>query len=102
MKFVKYGIFCILVLVASVLIRRPSEVPQEETTPVKSVETSGQVMEAQEPQATTERVEPGAEMIKGQQSSMPTASDDEEDQEDDEDDDDEDEDEDDEDDDDED
>jgi hypothetical protein len=81
-KFLKYGIFCILVLVASVLIRRPSEVPQEETTPVKSVETSGQVMEAKEPPATTERAEPGAEMIKGQEPSMTTASDDEEDQDD--------------------
>jgi hypothetical protein len=81
-KFLKYGIFCILVLVASVLIRRPSEVPQEETTPVKSVETSRQVMEAKEPPATTERAEPGAEMIKGQEPSMTTASDDEEDQDD--------------------
>jgi hypothetical protein len=81
-KFLKYGIFCILVLVASVLIRRPSEVPQEETTPVKSVETSGQVMEAKEPPATTERAEPGAEMIKGQEPSMTTASDDEVDQDD--------------------
>ena len=87
MKIVKYGIFCILVLVASVLIRRPSEVPQEETTPVKSVETSRQVMEAKEPPATTERAEPGAEMIKGQGPAMTTASDDEEDQDDDEDDD---------------
>ena len=82
MKIVKYGIFCILVLVASVLIRRPSEVPQKETTPVKSVETSEQVMEAKEPPATTERAEPGAEMIKGQEPSMTTASDDEEDQDD--------------------
>jgi hypothetical protein len=81
-KFLKYGIFCILVLVASVLIRRPSEVPQEETTPVKSVETSGQVMEAKEPPATTERAEPGAETIKGQEPSMTTASDDEDDQDD--------------------
>ena len=82
MKFVKYGIFCILVLVASVVIRRPSEVPQEETTPVKSVETSGQVMEAQEPLATTERPETGAEMIKGQKSSTTTASEEEEDEDD--------------------
>jgi hypothetical protein len=81
-KIVKYGIFCILVLVASVLIRRPSEVPQKETTPVKSVETSEQVMEAKEPPAATERAEPGAEMIKGQEPSMTTASDDEEDQDD--------------------
>ncbi len=91
MKIVKYGIFCILVLVASVLIRRPSDVPQEETTPVKSVETSGQVMEAQERLATTEGPETGAEMMKGQKSSMTSAPDDEED--DDEDDDDEDDDE---------
>jgi hypothetical protein len=39
-------------------------------------------MEAQEPRATTERAEPSAEMIKGQESSMTTASDDEEDQDD--------------------
>jgi len=70
---------------ASVVVRRPSEVPQEETTHVKSVETSGQVMEAKKPPATTDRAEPGAEMIKGQEPSMTTASDDEEDQDDDED-----------------
>jgi hypothetical protein len=40
------------------------------------------VMEAKEPPATTERAEPGAEMIKGQEPSMTTASDDEEDQDD--------------------
>lgn len=79
MKIVKYGIFCILVLVASVVIRRPSEVPQEETTPVKSIDTSGQVMEAQEPRASTEGTETGAEMMKGQKSSMTTTSDEEED-----------------------
>jgi hypothetical protein len=39
-------------------------------------------MEAKEPPATTERAEPGAEMIKGQEPSMTTASDDEEDQDD--------------------
>ncbi len=67
---------------ASVLIRRPSDVPQEETTPVKSVETSGQVMEAQEPLAKTEGPETGAEMMKGQKSSMTTASDEEDEEED--------------------
>ena len=79
MKMVRYGIFCILVLIASILIRRPSDVPQEETTPVESVETSGQVLEAQEPLATTEGPETGAEMMKGQKSSMTTAPDDEDD-----------------------
>jgi hypothetical protein len=81
-KIVKYGIFCLLVLAASILIRRPSEVPREEATPVKSVETSGQVMEAKEPPATTERPETGAEMMKGQKPSMTTASDEEEDEDD--------------------
>jgi len=42
-------------------------------------------MEAKKPPATTDRAEPGAEMIKGQEPSMTTASDDEEDQDDDED-----------------
>lgn len=93
MKIVKYGIFCLLVLAASILIRRPSEVPREEATPVKSVETSGQVMEAKEPPATTERPETGAEMMKGQKSSTTTASDEEEDQDDEDNEDDEDEDE---------
>jgi len=65
--------------VASVLIRRPSDVPQEETTPVKSVETSGQVMEAQQPLASTEGPETGAEMMTGKKSSMTTAPDDEDD-----------------------
>jgi hypothetical protein len=92
-KIVKYGIFCLLVLAASILIRRPSDVPEKETTPVKSVETSGQVMEAKEPPATTERAERGAEMMKGQKPSITTASDEEDDEdEDDEDEDDEDED----------
>lgn len=59
MKFVKYAIFCILVLVTSILIRRPAEVPQEETTPVEKAET-------------------GAEMMKGQKPSITTASDEEE------------------------
>ena len=77
MKIVKYGIFCLLVLAASILIRRPSDVPEKETTPVKSVETSGQVMEAKEPPATTERAERGAEMMKGQKPSITTASDEE-------------------------
>ncbi len=64
MKFVKYAIFCILVLVTSILIRRPAEVPQEETTPVEKAET-------------------GAEMMKGQKPSITTASDEEEDEDDD-------------------
>ena len=53
MKFVKYGIFCILVLVASVLIRRPSEVPREETTPVEKAETGPERMKGQKPSITT-------------------------------------------------
>lgn len=81
MRIVKYGIFCVLVLVASILIRRPAEVSQEETAPVESVETSGQVMEAKEPRAATERAETGAEMMKGQKSSMTTASHEDEDEE---------------------
>ncbi len=58
-KFVKYAIFCILVLVTSILIRRPAEVLQEEITPVEKAET-------------------GAEMMKGQKPSITTASDEEE------------------------
>jgi hypothetical protein len=91
MKIVKYGIFCVLVLVASVLMRRPADIPEKETPPAASVETSGEVMEAKGPRATTGSAETGAKMMKGQKPLMTTASD--EDEEEDEDDEDEDEDE---------
>jgi hypothetical protein len=52
-KIVKYGIFCVLVLVASILIRRPADVPERETTPVERAEGGNQVTEMQKSSVTS-------------------------------------------------